>query len=130
MFDLTSLLISKAYAQAPAVPAAAPTAADVAQASGDSMMRFLPLFLIFLVFYFFLIRPQQKKAEQLSTMIKALKKGDKIVTSGGLIGTVTKVDDEAYLMVEIAKGVEVKVVRNTISNLVEDLAKAKPAKQK
>lgn len=132
MFDLTNLLIAKAYAQVPAAPAVAPAATDVAAASGDSLMRFMPLFLIFMVFYFFLIRPQQKKADQQAAMIKALKKGDKIVTSGGIVGTVTKVDDEAYVMVEIAKDVQIKVVRSTISNLVEDLAKAKdkPSKEK
>lgn len=119
MFD--SLFISTAVAQtaAPAVPSAAPAA------GGDVFMQFLPLILIFVVFYFLLIRPQQKRMKEHNEMLKALKKGDKVVTGGGIVGTITKVDGDDYLHVEIANGIEVKALRSTVTGLA-DLAK-KPA---
>lgn len=98
-------------------------AADTAKQtySGDSsLMRFLPLFLIFAVFYFLLIRPQQKKIDEHEKMIKALKKGDKVITGGGIVGSVVKLDDESHVTVEIADGVRVKVVRATISDVVKE----------
>lgn len=114
MIDITHLLYGAAWA--------AETAAPVAEAGGESssLMRFAPLFLIFAVFYFLLIRPQQKKMDEHTTMLKALKKGDKVVTGGGIVGTIVKLDDDEQVTIEIAEGVQVKIVRSTIGNLVAD----------
>lgn len=100
------MLISPAYAQA-AAPAA----------GGDLFMSLLPLLAIFLVFYFLLIRPQQAKAKQHRAMLDALKRGDQIVTSGGLIGKVVKVEQgEGVLVVEVAPNVQVRVVRQMVAD--------------
>lgn len=118
MFDLTHLFVSAAHAADAVAPGATANATLIGDSS--SWMRFMPLFLIFAVFYFLLIRPQQKKLEEQTSVLKALKKGDKIVTGGGLVGTITKVDGEQYLTVEIAKDVQVKVLRNTIAGLYNE----------
>ena len=73
--------------------------------------QFIPLILIFVIFYFFLIRPQQKKVKEHKAMVESLKKGDKIVTSGGITGTITSVVDNDPVEVEIADTVTVEVVR-------------------
>ena len=99
------MLISPAYAQA---GGAAP---------GFDFISLLPLILIFVVFYFLLIRPQQKKMKAHREMVGALKRGDKVLTSGGIIGTIVKVEDHE-LLVEIAKDVRVRVARGMISDLV------------
>ena len=91
-----------------------------AQASGGAggLSSLLPFLLIFVVFYFFLIRPQQKRAKEHREMVNNVKRGDKIVTSGGLIGTVVKVvDDIDTVEVEIAKDVKVHVVRAMIADI-------------
>ena len=75
--------------------------------------QFIPLILIFVIFYFFLIRPQQKKVKEHRAMVEGLKKGDKIVTSGGITGTITKVIDNEKVEVEIADNVTVEVIRGT-----------------
>ena len=106
------MFISPAYAQA--------AGAD----GGSAIATFLPLILIFVVFYVLLIRPQQKKMKQHRAMVEALRRGDKVVTAGGLIGTVSKVVSESELEVEIAEGVKVKLVRGTVS---EVLSKPEPA---
>jgi preprotein translocase subunit YajC len=85
----------------------------------------LPLVLIFVVFWFLLIRPQQKKMKQHREMIATVRRGDRVLTGGGIVGTVTKVLNDTELQVEIAEGVRVKVARATIS---EVLAKTEPAK--
>ncbi|MCH8187446.1 MAG: preprotein translocase subunit YajC [Proteobacteria bacterium] len=99
-----------------------------AQAAGDGgaggMLQLLPLVLIFVVFYFLLIRPQQKKAKMHRSMVEAVKRGDKVITGGGLIGTVTKAPEGGEIQVEIAEGVRVKVMRHT---LTEILTKPEPA---
>ena len=105
------MLISPAYAQAGA------------QGGGDFFVSLMPLILIFVVFYFLLIRPQQKKMKDHRAMIDALKRGDQILTSGGIVGKITKVDD-AMLTVEIAKDVQVKIARGTVSEL---MSKPQPA---
>ena len=87
-------------------------------------MQFLPLVLIFVVFYFLLIRPQQKKAQDHRTTLDALRRGDRVVTGGGIIGTVVRVDGAEEVSVDIADGVRVRVVRSTITNV---LAKPDPA---
>ena len=75
--------------------------------------QFIPLILIFVIFYFFLIRPQQKKVKEHRAMVEGLKKGDKIVTSGGITGTITRVLDNEKVEVEIADNVTVEVIRGT-----------------
>lgn len=87
----------------------------------------LPLVLIFVVFYFLLIRPQQKKAKQHREMLGNLRRGDKIVTNGGLIGTISRVPNENELILEIADNVKVRVMRGMIA---ESLSKTDPAPAK
>jgi preprotein translocase subunit YajC len=98
-----------------------PAYAQDAAAGGTTavIMQLLPLILIFAVFYFLLIRPQQKKMKEHRSMLQALKRNDKVVTAGGIVGTVTKVrDDSDEVEVEIAPNVRVTVVRGTISSVV------------
>ncbi len=98
-----------------------------AQAAGGGfggLESMLPLILIFVVFYFLLIRPQQKKAKAHKEMLGALRRGDHIVTAGGLVGQITKVVSDNELTVEIADGVKVKVMRAMISDI---MAKTEPA---
>ena len=75
--------------------------------------QFIPLILIFVIFYFFLIRPQQKKVKEHKSMVESLKKGDKIVTSGGITGIISRIIDNDKVEVEIADNVTVEVVRGT-----------------
>jgi preprotein translocase subunit YajC len=85
---------------------------------GDMFTAMLPLVLIFAVFYFLLIRPQQKKVKVHQQMIAGLRRGDKIVTAGGVYGTVTKILNDAEAMVEITEGVRVRIARSTIATLL------------
>jgi len=101
------MLISPAYAQAPG------------GGGGDILVSLLPIILIFVVFYFLLIRPQQKKVKQHRAMIEAVRRGDRIVTSGGIIGTITKVISDGEVEVEIAQGTRVRVIRHTISEVLD-----------
>jgi len=92
----------------------------------EGLASLVPLILIFAIMYFLLIRPQQRKLKDHQAMVTALRRGDQIVTSGGLIGKVTKVKDgENEVEVEIATGVNVRVVRSTISSVV---SKTEPVK--
>jgi len=116
MFD--TFLIASAHAQT-ATPAVTPAA----PAGGDVLMQFMPLILIFVVFYFLLIRPQQKRMKEHNELLKALKKGDKVVTGGGIVGTITKVEGDDYLFIDIASGVEVKALRATVTGLVDPTKK-------
>ena len=75
--------------------------------------QFIPLILIFVIFYFFLIRPQQKKVKEHKAMVENLKRGDKIVTSGGIVGTVERIIDNEKVEVQIAENINVEVVRAT-----------------
>ena len=108
------MFVSPAYAQT----------AGASPASPDMFMQLLPLILIFVVFYFLLIRPQQRKMKQHREMLSALRRGDKVVTGGGIIGLVTKVVDDNEVQVEIAEGVRVRVQRPSIAAV---LAKTEPA---
>jgi preprotein translocase subunit YajC len=90
----------------------------------NALVQFLPLILIFVVFYFLLIRPQQRKSKDQKTMLDALRRGDRVVTGGGIIGTVARVDNPEEVVVEIAENVRVRVVRSTITSV---LAKPDPA---
>jgi preprotein translocase subunit YajC len=85
---------------------------------GGSMMTFLPLILLFAVFYFLLIRPQQKRAKQHKTFMESLKKGDTVVTSGGLYGKITGITDETITL-EIAEKVRVRVTKSSIADYVK-----------
>jgi preprotein translocase subunit YajC len=89
----------------------------------STLVQFLPLVLIFVVFYFLLIRPQQRKAKDHKTMLDALRRGDRVVTGGGIIGTVARVDNPEEVTVDIADGVRVRVLRSTITSV---LAKPDP----
>ncbi len=91
-----------------------------AQGIGESgvLESLLPLVLIFVVFYFLLIRPQQKKQKQHREMLEALRRGDRVVTAGGIIGQITKVNSETELTLEISEGVRVKVARAMISDVL------------
>jgi preprotein translocase subunit YajC len=104
-----------------ATPAFAQAAGGAGAAGG--LMSFVPILLIFVIMYFLMIRPQQKKVKEHKAMVGALRRGDQVVTSGGLIGKVAKVADNE-LEVEIAPNVKVKVVRSTVSQV---LSKTEPA---
>ena len=75
--------------------------------------QFIPLILIFVIFYFFLIRPQQKKVKEHKIMVESLKRGDKVVTSGGIVGTVERVIDDEKVEVSISENVNVEIVKST-----------------
>jgi len=102
------MLISPAYAQA----------AGAAGAGGDVFAQFVPLLLIFVVFYFLLIRPQQKKVKLQKSMLGAIRRGDRVVTGGGIFATVTKIKSDTEVQVEIADGVRVLVARETIATVI------------
>jgi preprotein translocase subunit YajC len=102
-----------------------PAYAQTAGATGVAgFASFLPLVLIFGIMYFLLIRPQQKKMKELKSMVDALRRGDQVLTQGGIIGKVTKVGDDGILEVEIADGVKVKMPRHTITQVMN---KTEPA---
>lgn len=90
----------------------------------DAFSQFVPLILIFGIMYFLLIRPQQQKMKQHKKMVDSLRRGDQIVTQGGLIGKVSKVKDDNEVEVELAEGVKVRVVRSTIAQV---MSKTDPA---
>ena len=86
---------------------------------GSGIGQFIPLILIFVIFYFFLIRPQQKKVKEHKAMVESLKRGDKVVTSGGITGTVERLIDNDIVEVEIAENVKFQIVKSTgIQSLV------------
>lgn len=108
------MFISPAYAQ------------TAAGGGGEALMQFLPLVLIFVVFYFLLIRPQQKRQKEHKALLEGLRRGDRVVTGGGIIGTVAKVlPDKEEIDVDIAEGVRVKVLRSSVSSVV---ARTEPVK--
>ena len=80
---------------------------------GSGIGQFIPLILIFVIFYFFLIRPQQKKVKDHKAMVENLKRGDKVITSGGIAGTIERLIDNDKVEVEIADNVTVEVIRGT-----------------
>lgn len=90
----------------------------------EALGQFIPLILIFAIMWFLLIRPQQKKMKEHQAMVAALRRGDQVITQGGLIGKVSKVKDDGELEVELAEGVKVRVVRSTIAQV---LNKTEPA---
>jgi preprotein translocase subunit YajC len=100
------VLISPAFAQA---AGAAP--------QSETLLTFLPMVAIFIVFYFLLIRPQQKKAKEARAMLEALAKGDEIVTAGGILGRIVKIDEQ-YVTVEVASNTQMVVQRSAVSQLL------------
>ena len=86
--------------------------------SGSGFAQFIPLILIFVIFYFFLIRPQQKKVKEHKLMVAALKRGDQVVTSGGLVGKIERVLGDDKVDVSISENVTVQVVQSTIQSLL------------
>src|SRR6478736_1696025 len=86
--------------------------------SGDFLVQLFPLILIFVVFYFLLIRPQQSKMKAQREMLSGVKRGDRVVTGGGIIGLVTKVIGENELQVEVAEGVRVRILKQTITDIL------------
>jgi len=103
---------------------ATPAYAQAAGGAGSAFTSFIPLILIFAIMYFLLIRPQQKKLKEHKEMVQALRRGDQVVTQGGVIGKVTKVKDGEEVEVEIAEGVKVRVVQATIQQVIN---KTEPA---
>ena len=111
------MLISPAFAQAPG------------GAEGAMIMQILPIVLIFAVFYFLLIRPQQKKMKQHREMVAALRRGDRGVTGGGIIGTVAKVVNDNEILLEIAEGVRVRLVRSQVTEILSKTTPAAPVSE-
>jgi preprotein translocase subunit YajC len=105
---------------------ATPAFAQAAGGAGaaGAFASFVPLILIFAIMYFLLIRPQQKKLKEHKAMVEALRRGDQVLTQGGIIGKVTKVQEDGTVEVEIAEGVKVKVMRHTIAQVMN---KTEPA---
>ena len=100
------MLISSAYAQA-----------SGAASQSDTLLTFLPMIAIFVVFYFLLIRPQQKKQKEARAMLDALEKGNEVVTAGGVLGRIVKLDEQ-YVTVEIAPNTQMVVQRGAIAQLL------------
>tara|TARA_B100000700_G_scaffold255386_1_gene288130 strand:- start:22 stop:306 length:285 start_codon:yes stop_codon:yes gene_type:complete len=86
--------------------------------SGSGFAQFIPLILIFVIFYFFLIRPQQKKVKEHKQMVSALKRGDEVITAGGLVGRIEKIIGDDKAEVSISENVTVQVVQSTIQSLI------------
>ena len=101
------MLISEAWAQA-----------GGGAGGGDFLVQLFPLILIFVVFYFLLIRPQQAKVKAQREMLSGVKRGDRVVTGGGIIGLVTKVIGDNELQIELAEGVRVRIIKQTITDIV------------
>ena len=104
------MFVSPAYAQS----------AD----AGGMLVSFIPLLLIFAIMWFLIIRPQRQRLKEHQAMVTALRRGDQVVTQGGMIGKITKVKEDGELEVEIAQGVKVRVLRHTITSV---LSKTEPA---
>jgi preprotein translocase subunit YajC len=121
--EFRSLFITPAFAQA----------AGAAAGPQDMLIQFAPIIVMFAIFYFLLLRPQQRRAREQRETIKAARRGDTIVTSGGLIGKITKSTDDNEVEVEIAPNVRVRIARSGISEVrakgepVKDVASSKPA---
>lgn len=108
------MLITPAYAQA--------TGAAAQSGGLASFVGLAPLFLIFIVFYFLMIRPQQQRVKKLQLAVEAVKKNDSVITAGGVVGKVTKVEDR-FVEVEIAPTVRIRVVKSTISEVTSPNSK-------
>ena len=87
--------------------------------NGQGIAQFIPLILIFVIFYFFLIRPQQKRVKDHKAMVASLKRGDEIITSGGIIGTIDRVMEDDRIEVIIGENVKVQIIKSTITSLLK-----------
>ena len=87
--------------------------------SGQGIAQFIPLILIFIIFYFFLIRPQQKRVKDHKAMVESLKRGDEVITSGGIIGIVDRVMEDDRIEVTIGEGTKVQIIKSTITSLLK-----------
>ena len=87
--------------------------------NGQGIAQFIPLILIFVIFYFFLIRPQQKRVKEHKVMVQSLKRGDEIITSGGIIGTIDRVMEDDRIEVIIGEIVKVQIIKTTITSLLK-----------
>ena len=87
--------------------------------NGSGIAQFIPLILIFVIFYFFLIRPQQKRVKDHKLMVENLKRGDEIITSGGIIGTIEKIMEDDRIEVIISDNVKVQIIKSTITSLLK-----------
>ena len=87
--------------------------------SGQGISQFIPLILIFIIFYFFLIRPQQKRVKDHKFMVESLKRGDEVITSGGIIGKVERVMEDDRIEVLIGDSTKVQIIRSTITSLLK-----------
>jgi preprotein translocase subunit YajC len=87
--------------------------------SGQGISQFIPLILIFIIFYFFLIRPQQKRVKDHKTMVEGLKRGDEVITSGGIIGIVERVMEDDRIEVLIGESTKVQIIRSTVTSLLK-----------
>ena len=103
------MLISSAYAQGTGI---------TGLLDSQGLVQFLPLVLIFVVFYFLLIRPQQRKAKDHKVTLDALRRGDRVVTGGGLIGTVARIENPEEVVIDLAAGVRVRALGSTISSVL------------
>ena len=93
--------------------------------SGSGFAQFIPLILIFVIFYFFLIRPQQKKVKEHKLMVAALKRGDEVITSGGILGKIERVHEDDKIDLSISENVTIQVIKSTIQSLVKQTQKNK-----
>ena len=93
--------------------------------SGSGFAQFIPLILIFVIFYFFLIRPQQKRIKDHKLMVAALKRGDEVVTSGGILGKIERVHEDDKIDLSISENVTIQVIKSTIQSLVKQTQKNK-----
>lgn len=94
--------------------------ANTPSVGGFDMMSLMPIFMIGAVFYFLILRPQQKKMKDHQSLLSSIKNGDRVVTNGGMIGVVVKVENETEIKIEIASGVHVRVMRAMIANVVSN----------
>ena len=106
---------------------AAESVAEPMATTGTSLMSLLPMILIFVIFYFFLIRPQVKRQKTIENMVNELKKGDHVVAAGGLYGSVSKIDDN-ILYLEIAENIKVKILKSSVTEVLTADTKSEPAK--
>lgn len=102
-----------------------PAYAQAAGGAASAITNFLPLILIFGIMYFLLIRPQQKKLKDHKSMVEAVRRGDQVITQGGILGKVSKVKEDGEVEVEIADGVKVRVIKSTLASVI---SKTEPAK--
>jgi len=87
--------------------------------NGQGIAQFIPLILIFVIFYFFLIRPQQKRVKEHKNMVETLKRGDEVITSGGIIGVVERVMEDDRIEVDLGDNIKVQIIRSTITSLLK-----------